>query len=94
MKRRSRCDRADERLAVRLPTVLADGALAGGRAERPPQRRIGQALQRVGQPAGPRRIVQESLAPVLDSSDGMRSTDGATTGKPAAMYSKIFSGDQ
>ena len=36
-----------ERAAVRRPTVIADGAIAGRRPHRPPQRRVAQPLERV-----------------------------------------------
>ena len=87
-------DRRIERAAVRRPAVVAHGALAR-RAPEPlaaaPDRSALRA--RAASASGDRRVVEQALA-LVPTSAGMRSTAGATTGRPDAMYSKIFSGDQ
>ena len=87
-------DGAFQRFAVCAPAVVADGAFARGGAESRPQRRIGQSLQRIGQARNRRRglIEQPFDASFHEPRDPVGS--GATIGSPAAMYSKIFSGDQ
>ena len=92
---RSRADdRRVERAAVRRPAVVADARARARRAE--PARSAGSvsASKRVRQAASRMaRIVQQSFAAVPDERRDA-SIAGATTGRPAAMYSKIFSGDQ
>ena len=50
-------DRGIERHAVGLPTVLADGAFAGGAAERAADGRVGERLERAREGVGLRRVV-------------------------------------
>ncbi len=54
------------RLTVRFPTVLANGTLAGGGPERPPEIRIAEALERGRERARRRWVVEHALASVLD----------------------------
>ena len=84
-----------ELLAVTGPRVSLDHARARARAEAAPQRGIvGQAAtaRRPGRPGSPSRACRPSWPSRTMSVSGARGI--VTVGRPEAMYSKIFSGDQ
>ena len=75
------------------PAEIVHGTRAGRGAERLPHRRTRQALERIRKRVRIGRIVEQAFLPVAHDL-ARRSMRGATTGRPDAMYSKIFSGDQ
>ena len=81
-------------LAMPGPAEVAHDTIPGSRTQRAPPIRTDQAFERVGQPVGVVRIVQDSLLSVRRGFWSRPSMAGATTGRPLAMYSNTFNGDQ
>src|SRR5919108_68084 len=61
-------DRGGQRPTVRLPTVLANRAVARGAAQAVPQRGVAEPLERIGKAGCVRAVVEEPFPSMLDQS--------------------------
>ena len=100
LRRRRRAHRRDGRVqrpAVRRPAEVLLGAGPRGGAQPAPPVGVGQRVERGGERAGRGAVVEHArlaLAPGPPRIARRRGSAGATTGRPEAMYSNTFRGDQ